>query len=725
MNPVEWRRPVVIRALLTALTVTAGLLLATLPTPPPAAAREPVPLVRITLTSMTPALPTRDGEITLTGTVTNITNERLFRVQAYFWRNQEPITDRQGFDRALVSAANDPLGARRERVFQNLFTDGDPYLEPGGMRTFTLTASVQDLGLSATDGIYLMGVHALQNDSIFAIGRARLFVPVVSTKPADSVKMTSLVVLNSRPSLVRPGVLSDDHLATEVAPGGRLTKLLSAADVAASSFAVDPALVEELQTMAGGYSVLNGDGATQAGTGASDASRWLAGFTALQSRRDGYRLLYGSPDLAALTHDGQKSAIRASAAASRRVQATHTLPLLVLPTGGRADLATVEAASELHPRAIVLSDRSAAGPAPLLTGPGGAPIISASTVISDGGPGPDPRKAAVQLQQRLLAETWLEATTSAEGATRGRVRLITSPAQAANAVASAAWLQPSPLSVLLNSTPATWPQQYHYPAAVRKAELSHNQLSSLRRFSAAQRTYADLLIDPQAAEEAGSAAVARAASGGWRKHNKARRAFLGSQQAALDAILEHGVEIRSQPRVSTIDQQGVVFPITIKNTLPPGPTPDANAVRLKLVFSSGNADRLTIKAIDIGRIPAQGNVTQTAEVTARANGIVPVTAQLQTESGRKVGQPFLIEVRVTQNGTTGWFIALAAGLVLFGTTALRIRTVAKEKAQQAALDAEATTVLTSAPPADLPADQAELAGTRGGAPPYPPDPGHG
>jgi hypothetical protein len=177
--------------------------------------------------------------------------------------------------------------------------------------------------------------------------------------------------------------------------------------------------------------------------------------------------------------------------------------------------------------------------------------------------------------------------------------------------------------------------------------------------------------------------------------------------------------------VSTIDQQGVVFPITVRNTLPAGSSPQANAVRVRLVFHSDNPERLTIKPIDIDRIPAEGSFTADAEVTARANGIVPVSAQLETASGRKVGQPFAIEVRVTQNGTTGWMIALGAGLVLFGSTALRIRTVARERARQAALDAEATTVLTSAPPTNVPPDPARLAGTRGGPPPYPPDPGHG
>ena len=63
-------------------------------------------------------------------------------------------------------------------------------------------------------------------------------------------------------------------------------------------------------------------------------------------------------------------------------------------------------------------------------------------------------------------------------------------------------------------------------------------------------------------------------------------------------------------------------------------------------------------------------------------------------------------MQVTQNGTTGWLIALGAGVVLIGSTALRIRTVARE-AREAAAAATADTVLlpsvlTSAPPADVP-----------------------
>ena len=75
-----------------------------------------------------------------------------------------------------------------------------------------------------------MGVHVLQRGNNVAIGRTRVFVPVVAKKPRNSLTMTSVVVLNTRPSLVRKGVLSDDHLAAEVGQNGRLTALLKAAE---------------------------------------------------------------------------------------------------------------------------------------------------------------------------------------------------------------------------------------------------------------------------------------------------------------------------------------------------------------------------------------------------------------------------------------------------------------------------------------------------------------
>ncbi len=180
------------------------------------------------------------------------------------------------------------------------------------------------------------------------------------------------------------------------------------------TFAVDPALIDELQTMKAGYQVLDGDG----GSGQAAAARWLDDFDDLTSDHDGYRLLYGSPDLAALVRHQQTSLLAAVQSAGAAVESTRSLPLLVLPAGGAANEATVEEAEKLDPAAILLADTSAKGDSPLLTGPGEAPVVSFTSTAFGGGPGPDPQNTPVHLQQRMLADTWIEASTADPDATR-------------------------------------------------------------------------------------------------------------------------------------------------------------------------------------------------------------------------------------------------------------------------------------------------------------------
>jgi hypothetical protein len=175
------------RALLA--VAVSGLCLLLMPSP--AAATEPVASVAITLTSLEPELPTRDGEITITGRVTNITKQRLYRLEALFWRNQAPIIGRVGLEQALTSESNDPLGARYTGAFQDLFTAAKPFLAPNASADFRLKVKISDLELSPTNGVYLMGVHILQRGNNVAIGRARTFVPVLTATPKNSPTTTS------------------------------------------------------------------------------------------------------------------------------------------------------------------------------------------------------------------------------------------------------------------------------------------------------------------------------------------------------------------------------------------------------------------------------------------------------------------------------------------------------------------------------------------------------
>jgi len=674
---------------------------------PAASAAEPESIVTITLTSLTPALPSRDGRVTLQGRVTNVSDSPVSNLQAILWRASDPLLSTESVDRALVSEADDPFGRRLfERDYQNIPGEADRTLAPGASTRFTLSTEVANLDLPQADGAYLFGVHVrgrtvADPERDLTLGRARTFLPLVGSAPADKLQLTTLVVLSSRPSQLRPGVLADEHLAAEVRSGGRLDSLLTAADSAGTSFAVDPALVEELGTMRDGYQVQPGDGAPSAGRGQSDAARWLSRLAALIEDGDGFQLLYGSPDLSALVHDRQLGVLADVVAAGRRVETTSSLPLLVLPAEGYADEATVRAADQLDPAAILVSESTVDAQAPLLAGPGEAPLVRfGSTSVGGGGPGPEPRDTAVQLRQRALTDTWVQVATAAPGALQGRVRVISSVRELSGRAAAvdAPWITHSTLSRLLKGERVRWDQTYSYPEAARGNELTTGQLAGLRTLDRDQSTYADLLEDSGQAEAEGDAAVARAASSTWRKRDKLRRAFVAPQQASLDAVLDDGLRISSNPKVSTVAREGVVFPITVRNQLPDDPDdPSANTVRVRLVFVSENPRRLTITSITTEPLAAQDNYTANARVTARANGTVQVRAQLQTLSGKPVGKPQTIDVRVTQNGTTGWAIAGAALVVFVGSTSLRIRRVSRARAAAGPVP-EPPSALTSAPP---------------------------
>ena len=345
--------------------------------------------------------------------------------------------------------------------------------------------------------------------------------------------------------MISKGLLSDDHLAEEVSGKGRLTALLDAVDAQDMTFAVDPALIEELQSMRAGYQVRQPDGSRVTGTGAGGRGR--AGSTTsptLKADHDGYRLLFGSPDLAALTHDGQRAPIRASVAANKLVGLTSSLPLLVFPAGGAADAATMATAASLNPKAVLLADTSAKGDGPLLAGAvirgkSSAPIVSYTvSAAGGGGPGPDPRNTAPQIQQRFLAETWIQATTATDDTAQGRVRVITTAAQARgdDSTVDAPWLKQSTLTELLDTVPKAWNQKFRYPAAARSAELTIGQLNSLNRL---YQSYSDLR---------GSAGRRRGGPGG-RKRSRgprgefelapARRSPAGAADAAAGDARRH------------------------------------------------------------------------------------------------------------------------------------------------------------------------------------------
>lgn len=688
--------------------------------PSPARAAEPETWLTISIDSMSPAVPQRDGTVRLAGTVRNSSDVRLTRLQAVLWRSLDPISDREGMDQALASPANEPLGGRvrPQSISENIPSDNDRTLDPGEATAFDLTAAVEDFELPDEDGIYLIGVQVRGRrdggggDEI--LGRGRIFMPLPaagteqpragvdggSAQGSESVsssrvpqQLTSIVLLSSRPSLVRTGVVVDDHLAEEVAPGGRLRVLLDAARQPGTTYAIDPSLVTELETMRRGYQILARDDSVRAGAGSVAAARWLDDFARLLPRGDGYKTLYGSPDLTALIHSSQQEIIAEAKAAGDEVAVTRTLPLLVLPGAGRADDDTMAAVSQLGAKAILVSESTARGDGPVLAKNGGTPLVSYSATALAGGPGPSPRRTPAKIRQRALAESWLAASTATENDPSRQVRLVSSAAQAASVTsAGIPWLQPRTLTSLLAETPEPWAGEYAYGSKARAAELDAAQLKTIAQLQEDYTTYVDLFVEPQRAEAQRRAVLPRAASSLWRGELRAFKRYTDVVGSEVDLAERAEISIIVTPRVQTTGR-AAAFPITVRNQLPASEAdPQFNAVRVVLRFTSVNSQRLTVEPIEIPNLAADSSQTEDAQVRAETNGSVDVSARLYTVTGRYLGVSEPIGVNATQAGTIGWIIAIVAGVVLVGTTALRIRQVAKERSVDVQSEPEPVTV---------------------------------
>ena len=276
--------------------------------PARAGAAEPQAWVAITFTAMSPTLPKRDGTVTLEGTVTNTSKVELSNLQAIFWRSLDPIQDGEGMAAALVSPANEPLGARKAATYQNIPSETNRTLAPKESAPFSLTIPVSALDLPPIDAIYLLGIHVRgrlePNGPDITLGRGRVFAPIVDTAPANAAQLSTLVVLESRAALVRKGVLADDHLATEIGPEGRLTALLEAADTPDDQLRHRSEPDRGAADHARGLSGAPGRRHHEAGPRARPPARWLTAYTRMAQTHSGFRVLYGHPDVSALVHAG-------------------------------------------------------------------------------------------------------------------------------------------------------------------------------------------------------------------------------------------------------------------------------------------------------------------------------------------------------------------------------------------------------------------------------------
>lgn len=666
------RPAAVARLVLAVLTAVAFVVApATWPVPgrpAPASAAEGNPIA-VAVDTLQPTVATREGTVLVSGHITNTSSTPVHNTRVFLWRNQNPITREPALDR-LLSGDSSPDGS--QVLTEGAFVDPSPEgpVMPGQRLPFTVSASVEALDFPRQGGAYLIGVEVTGQPDAgrrVTVGGSRLLLPVPSAAGAAEVPATTVstvVALTSRPSRYAPDLFSDDHLAEELAVGGRLTRLLASARRAGVSWAVDPALVGELQEMADGYRVRQPDGQLLERPGSEPARRWLADLAELDTA-NGYRLPTAVPDLTALLRQDLPGLARAA----RHVEPDSPVARLRLlgwsgPDGVLDDraLAALREAS-----ATVVLAANATGGGPVLADGDGAPVVRYQPGAFDGGPGTssDP----VHQRQRLLATTMVSGLTGASPT----VRLVTTAEQAeADAGADAPWVRRQPLATLL-AQPQPWNGALDTD---RPADPATDRYDRITRLQTDFADYAAAMAEPAPTRERAADALLRASSSAFVNEPQAYAGFVAPLESEVDDFFSgRSVRLTAPPRITMSAKEGS-FPVTVVSRR-------AEEFRVAITFTSANAQRLSVPRM--ADIAVGGNQATTVAVTPRAaaNGTVPVVAQLTTPSGRRIGNRITMDVAVTDLGTVGWIIVVASGAVLLGSTALRIRQVRRERARDA------------------------------------------
>lgn len=445
------------RAALAGL-LTAGLASAGVQGPASAAPAEEGDPLLVHIDTIDPVLP-RSGDVEITGTVTNVSEDTYTRINLHAFSSANPILDSASL---ISSAASEPTQAVGERVtVPGTFYTVDE-LAPGQTAYFADTVPVDLLEMDPrVEGVYWIGVHAFGDGAVprdtIADGRARTFIPA---RPSADASAEAAVVLSirSRVWFTDEGKVAGlDRWAKRLAEGGSLDGVLDMADSADGtpySWLVDPAVLVALTRLErgnparsivpdpnipdqqptptetpsneeaaepseapGGWDTLApptspfDDPTAQEQALATASASWLNRFRALVDTQPVLTLPFGDLDVSAAVRN-DRTRLDQAVARSAEVMRVLRLPSrpAVSPT---SDLLSAEALQTVAPDTVVLLGDSAFDLPP--TTPNsvvkmlGHKVLVTSTAAESGGPGPTAATDPLAMRQRLLSEAALRA----------------------------------------------------------------------------------------------------------------------------------------------------------------------------------------------------------------------------------------------------------------------------------------------------------------------------
>lgn len=712
------RRPGPATQLVSVLAALAALLLgAAAPAAAAAVPALPYP-VQVEIHGLRPLVVRPGQSLTLSGTLRNSGAVDISNLSVQLRLSPTRLVSRAELD--LV--ARQTVGIREGYPVAGTQVRLPGKLAAGQARNWSLRAPVGRLGLGGF-GVYVVGVEVQGSAGTGLVARqgvSKTFLPWDPPRSPQQVRLGLVWPLTDRPVRDSQGVFTDDHLAQELRPGGRLDTLLQAAaqaPLARATLLLDGDLLASVAAMKAGYRVrapTPDEGAAApgtaaaapeksvAGTGTQDAARWLDRLRA--TVRDGAAVValpYGDVDVTALARAGRGSDIgQALHYGTDTVSALLGQPFradVAWPVRGLADTRTLAALRGHGIRTVVLSERALQLADPSVTytpsartsvPSAGGPLRALTTdttlgeVLAAGASRPLDGPAAstsestaatdVALAQRFLAET---AMVAAERPDEVRTVVAAPPRQwhpdatltrrLLRGIGVAPWLRPVDLRAAADTVASTLPRNgLTYPPRASLRELPGSYLQRVAGTERSAHRFLSILTDPGAYTSRVDvpAALLRAESTAWRGHRRARNAF--RNEVAVD-LREQRRRVHIISRGVTLSSRTGTIPVTVANDLD-------QAVVVGLSLRPRNTSRLEVRPPPAVRIEAGRKATIPVPARAVANGIVVVDTQLRAADGSPYGVARPIEVRATNYGAFAVVVVGAAGGLLFLTAGLQI-----------------------------------------------------
>lgn len=696
-----FRPPSLTAALVGVVAVMGGVLAVAPPAQALPTAAESSPL-EVQITTLAPSVVEVGEDVAISGTVTNTTSETWTGINLLPFRSPAPITDAATL---AASAESDPETYLGDRILTEGSFDTVPSLEPGDTASFETVVRYDELATQA--GVYWIGVHALgdapsaPSDGL-ADGRARTFIPLL---PEDAKPIDAALVLPLRATVHHDpdGRIADpEQWAERLGPEGRLTHVLRAGQTAGTrpvTWLMDPAVLQAVTRLALGNKPLSltpvpgavseeepsdvspppvdlpeetpsaspDDDVSEADAAAAEAANaWLQLLPQAIGTSPVLSLPYGDLDLsaaAALAPELYDLAMERSVEVMTGLGIPAS-PALAPPSGYLSPDAISRAPREAL---VMLSDTAverADGASPTSGLLLGHQVVTTSSGVAAGGPGPAPAGSPLAVRQRLLSEAALRMVSGDRSPIIMVPPATWNPAQSQSLYDSFedGVVRMRTLSDLDDPGAGTIDESaLDYPEAEVEAELPATSFASAQDLMDDGMLLSGVLEEPALIGYQVANISLTALSYFSRRDPDSARLATERSAAGITGLLGR-ITIDGPPSVTLSSDQGDLG-ATLSNDLP-----EAVTVRVVALTDGG----LQLEGTEPITLAPQSRRRVLLGATASRQGNHTVTLSVTDVDGTSLGSSTSFPVRTAQVSLVIWLIMGAGALMLFSAIGVRL-----------------------------------------------------